>query len=1053
MAKQESFNQNKLESLKKETESLEKRLSASSSAFSSGVSPTKSDIDIEAKLQKARQNIEQMKSQRLKERWYGPTTTDDTDAPPEKEGLISRGLHALSAPLYAIAGGAEWAVGKGSKQGLIENISANIKEKEAFGSLLSKIGAPKMVSAPIGFALDIALDPVNWLTAGSAALIPRVASGFVKGTMKGGVKTGLEAVKAGAISSIGGKTRAIMPWVAPVKTIGKIGSKIGDESLIGKPLVSFVKKYGELTERIGKKAITEAEKYDVLMDRNIYDQLGKGIMGISDLSKGKTLGAKFEEAIRNIPDLKLGKIKISGDDIVDFFKYSPAEHAKVSHLADRVNQLAESKGILFVDPERIKAGETIFESIDDALKAGNIAKIKDVAKKQAKKIIDSGVESAQDFVMVENNLENAKKMLEISEESYNLKHLVKAYEKMPLHGETGVKWYDNWMRKQKVKTVGGFLEKTKISEITKKMGIFNKVKDWTPLKKIVDANDEFVKIFKWAKVPANPSSHMNALAGNITFAALGGMPVTDPRLLKAIKDNYQFLRGKKGLDFLRETMFNDTNTWFNLLQNDPIFFQSIFGFAPESIIGKIPVGAKIPIKDIFKKLSPDLNIEDVVSEIKSKIDDITRNLDDAISEAKKNPTIEGIIKAREKVIKEKPLPSGKETIQNLMERSKNVRLSELPSGWAATELAGGKYLGGIEKWAARGREGNPAKWLADKIVNSMPKHYEYIDQAYKLGNSQYLTNIGLQEKNLLKLSRYVKIDKSDLLDPVIEGGKKLYRLTPQKAAEASAEIFMNYAAMPQYVKILRSLPLLGSPFFSFQAAMLAKGGKTLVSDPAIFNKISFLLNEISGARTPLEKKALEEKYNQYLNSPNVVRLSRNWNINVENLIPFLSMNVLNPSERKYQETLPGVAANIIDSSPLFKHPIGQILLDYIILPSILSEAERPQGAFGQPLYPIDATLGEKAFYAGRQLAETVVPGVAAYAGVIQPQLKGMGVPDEAIKFYPSYGWRQIAEATRGKSTIGALTKEDKTQRTLRSLAARSGLPLYPLKTEYISGKK
>ena len=344
-------------------------------------------------------------------------------------------------------------------------------------------------------------------------------------------------------------------------------------------------------------------------------------------------------------------------------------------------------------------------------------------------------------------------------------------------------------------------------------------------------------------------------------------------------------------------------------------------------------------------------------------------------------------------------------------------------------------------------------WLADKIVNSMPKHYEYIDQAYKLGNAQYLTNIGLEEKNLIKLSRYLKIGKEDLLEPIIENGKKLYRLIPQKAAEASAEIFMNYAAMPDYVKILRSLPVLGAPFFSFQAAMLAKGGKTLIHDPAILNKISFLMSEISGARTPIEKAALEEKYNEFLKSPNIVRLSKNWNINVENLIPFLSMTILNPSERKYQETLPGTVANIIDSSPFFKHPIGQVILDYIILPSILSEVERPQGQFGQPLYPIDASLGQQALYGARSLAETVVPGVAAYAGVAQPLLKGIGVPDEAIKYYPSYGWRQIAEATQGKSSIGALTKEEPLQKTLRALAARSGLPLYPLNTEYITSKK
>lgn len=92
-----------------------------------------------------------------------------------------------------------------------------------------------------------------------------------------------------------------------------------------------------------------------------------------------------------------------------------------------------------------------------------------------------------------------------------------------------------------------------------------------------------------------------------------------------------------------------------------------------------------------------------------------------------------------------------------------------------------------------------------------------------------------------------------------------------------------------------------------------------------------------------------------------MRLSKNWNIDIKNLIPYLTMNMLNPSQRKYSDTLPGVVSNVIDNSPFMKHPVGQVILDYIILPSILSEAERPQGQFGQPLYPGGATLGQKHF--------------------------------------------------------------------------------------------
>ena len=1059
MAKQEPFNPKKLESLQKEAGMLETRLASSPTAYTQKTTPTGADLSLDAKLEKARSAIEQLKSQRLREQWYGPEKEGE-EVPPEKEGLISRSLGALGAPLYAIAGGAEWALGKGTKKGLLENINANIKEREAFGSLLGKVGAPKIVSLPLGFALDVMFDPVNWATAGSAALIPRIGMGFAKGVTKGGIKAGLETAKVGATSGLQSKARTIMPFLAPSKTIGWAGKKLGTSTAIGKTIAGGSEKYRNLMENVGKKAIIGSEKYDVLMGTNIYDKLGKGIFGISDINKGKTLGATIEKGIRQMPAIGIGKIKISGDDLVDFFKYSPSERAKITRLEDTVQTLGLKQGYIMADPIKVEAGKKIFDSdvfasIDDIVKKEGTGAVKKNITDNMKKAVSAAEEAKDKLFKVENNLENAKKILEIAGQDYNLKHLVKTYEEIPL-GKTGVKWYDKWLDKQRAKTGGEILEKYKLSGLAKKMGIFDKVKDWTPLNKLINANDEYLKIFKWAKVPANPASHVYAVGGNTLFGWMGGMPVDDPRLVKFIKDNYQFLRGKRGFDFLKKNFFNDTNTWLGMIENDPKLFKMIFGLSPEAIVGKIPAGRKINLDEVLKRINPELTIDDVVKSMTELRSNVMRNLDEAVAaETKTGKTIDEILKQKEIAVKSKQSPTGSQTLREVAEKGGGVvRSYDIPSGWAATEIGGapGELLEKAKGWAANKDKGGASRWIANKILNTMPEHYEFIDQSFKLGYAQYSTIIGLEESSLLKLSRLLPINKNDLLEPVVEGGKKLYRLTPQKAAEASAELFMNYAAMPDYVKILRSLPIIGSPFFSFQAAMLAKTGKTLIHNPAIFNKISLLMNEISGARTPTEKAALEEKYNTFLKSPSVVRLSKNWNIDIKNLIPYLTMNMLNPSQRKYSDTLPGVVSNVIDNSPFMKHPVGQVILDYIILPSILSEAERPQGQFGQPLYPGGATLGQKTFYAGRSLAETAIPGVAAYAGLTQPLLKGVGMPDEAIKFYPSYGWRQIAEATRGKSTIGALTKEEPLQKTMRALSARSGLPFYPLKTEYITNK-
>ena len=44
---------------------------------------------------------------------------------------------------------------------------------------------PNWAAMPVGFALDVALDPVNWFTAGSNAFIPRVGKGLVKTGVSG----------------------------------------------------------------------------------------------------------------------------------------------------------------------------------------------------------------------------------------------------------------------------------------------------------------------------------------------------------------------------------------------------------------------------------------------------------------------------------------------------------------------------------------------------------------------------------------------------------------------------------------------------------------------------------------------------------------------------------------------------------------------------------------------------------------------------------------------------------------------------------------------------
>jgi hypothetical protein len=274
------------------------------------------------------------------------------------------------------------------------------------------------------------------------------------------------------------------------------------------------------------------------------------------------------------------------------------------------------------------------------------------------------------------------------------------------------------------------------------------------------------------------------------------------------------------------------------------------------------------------------------------------------------------------------------------------------------------------------------------------------------------------------------------------------------------ETYMNYASMPDFVKVMRALPLVGSPFLSFAYAMGLKTAKTAINNPAIFNKVGFLMNEITGERSPAEKTALAQQYNSYLNSPAVVRIFGMWNVSFNNLIPWFSQNLIDPSQRSYDPTsTQAQMMNIINDSPIMNDPIGGVIRDYFIQPWVLSgSGQVPQGTFGQPLYPtydangklINASLGTKLLYAGRTLAESLVPGSVGYAGLAN--IPGEMSPG-AVNLIPSYGFRTIANAVQGRSSVGAMTKEDAVRKGLRAVLGRSGIPVYTLNTTNVTPPK
>ena len=172
-------------------------------------------------------------------------------------------------------------------------------------------------------------------------------------------------------------------------------------------------------------------------------------------------------------------------------------------------------------------------------------------------------------------------------------------------------------------------------------------------------------------------------------------------------------------------------------------------------------------------------------------------------------------------------------------------------------------------------------------------------------------------------------------------------------------------------------------------------------------------------------------------------------LNTANMIPHYTMNLLQAPERDYESRYGRAVASLIDKTPFFKTPDGQVMLDYVIMPTIL-QGERPQGMFGQPLWEKDAGLLKKTGYAARSLTESVLPPILGYAGL---GVKA-GLPSEkALPYVPHYRWRQLGYATQGKSSIGIEGTEPAAEKTARVMAAMAGLPYYPVKLQHSEPRK
>jgi len=992
--------------------SYQDKLNASATALGGSGQPTKTDISNQESYNRLKKEITALQDKRAKTKWYGTDEYKNEEDTGAQMGMIGKTLDWITKPLYGIVGATKHLVGQGTGS-LQEDISGNmLREKNTFGDVLRTSNVPGAVAAPLGFALDIFADPLNWATMGTSALIPKIGYGAYKGLKAGKLLEGIStASKAGLLEKAATVSR-FTPILRKSKTMEKLGKKT----------IEATKRWERLSGITPEKLITQ---------------------------RGMGVGA-HRVGLRDVVDNVASKVP-GGEEALKHFVYDPVGWVERARTKDMLQQLLgagveETKGAVSAvlkgesSVEYLNKGkaafakkveeagtstEKIFGSVDSGKKV-NLMKKEEVEKglaaisnkqlaDKAEAVSDTFVRGVDEATSIKKNpavynsgdpVENALRLFneEKGGSAISMKELGEIMNSGAL-GETGVKWYDNMIKGVKDYTLAVGKNKKKI--------LVNG-------KKTLDMYDRGMAIFRLAKVALSPTAWTNAIAGNLIMAHMSGG--LSPRFLKRLGQASLMYGNQKGASAKVDKIITQASVKF--------------GYNPDHISNLM----KTELKTASKNTLGSIDFLDTNATME-KLLRSARDSGKISSKVKKADIKESVQKALDE-LSEVKAGAGTSQIRKLAREGKgDIAMSEVSGGQLSNELfekeAARRMFTHIEK-QAKANPNNMAWKLLDWSINKAPSGYESLDQISKMGS--FLTSIadGYSVNQLRQMRHLVQISAEELSlgKTVLEGtGEILYRLSPESALKLANSQFLNYAAMPSAVKVLRNMPVMGSPFISFMYGMSLKTGQTLAYNPSAFNKVEFALKEFGGQKTPLEKRALETSRYSYLNEPGMLRNPfENESpvyYNLSSMIPYYSLNMFNPAQTNYGDSVSEKLTQMAQGSPFMKDPVGSTLFNYIIQPLILKEGIRPQGQFGQPLYPLDATALEKALYGARTLAEAYVPNVASYAGLF--------TSEAVAELIPSYRWRQLAYAKKGKSQLGISGKESKEARTWRTFLQASGI--------------
>ncbi len=965
----------------------------SKTAYTPNTAPTDKDLNYERQLVAAQNEYDYEQSEIMKNKWYGDTSEQTRDT-----GYWEKAFKVLGAPFYAQVGAVESVLGKGSKPGVLSNIKANIDEGGTYGDLLRSYGTNKWLAAPIGFALDVAMDPLAWATGGMGGLMPKAVKGaqFGMKTGKGAMEGMALGAKSGALTKAEGLGR-IVPGLTK-KTFETGADTVGTRAY-KKVSEAASRASDDYWEFMGKdiRQVLEEEAAKVRPFEKLEDHLKKSDTGRSIIrtfgldAKKKIREMKLEDIEKTLQGGAIDDLPELGDNASGAWKKLFAEddgtYAKTAAKRDpdRVieNQLNEAVEIatspsaagtgidkryaLFVEAKKTDMmREAIRSKTDDLLNNWNKA--------------DTGLKES-----------TIRKLNNLGED--DLFEFGNAYQ----YYESGVKKYDEALA----------------SALASKTG-----------RKILSNYARFTGAFKTAKIGGNLAvATTNAVVGNLSMTSMYGIDVLNDRFFSSMKKALSISRGKNEAAM---NEFLSDPAMLEVMKKYPTVFQSVFGLDPMLAQGNQAYFRKVLDFVESSAGKSAVNADDARKIEEAFVDTFSKEGKNAIGKLQK--AMKGVTKG---------VPTQKEMLKGST-GTLNAAMSGKPSAFITEEIMRGPYFSFVDKVKKMADDGSfMARGLHWYMTKPM-EMYNTVDQTYRVGIMKHLWDNGITEKELLRVTKRIPLNPEDV---VKNAGRNIYKIKPEKGMEIASEMYMNYMAMPSFVNIMRVLPIAGSPFFSFAYGMGGLAAKTAVHNPSFYNKVQFLLHEMSGDRGPIEKEALASPYYSYLDREGYVKIpffeENPVYLNAANMLPHYTMNIFQPVERTYSERFGSQVAAIVDKMPFLKTPEGQVLFDYVIQPLILKE-ENPKGMFDQPLWPTDATGLEKFGYGVRQMAESISPPLAGVAGLVAPT----DGTEAATEFIPSFRWRQIANATRGKTSVGVLGNEDPTRRTVRALGALAGFPTY-----------